>query len=140
MTIEQNKATVRRVVEEIWNKGNMAVADEVIAPDYVFRVPGGHEYRGPEGLKQIVARERKAFPDLNISIKDLVAEGDTVALDARIHGTFRNEFMGITPTGKEFDFEAATFVHFTGGKEVEATELIDQLSMFHQLGVSVPLH
>jgi len=78
MSTEENKAVIRRVIEEVWNKGNLAVADEVIANNYVFDA-AGQEFKGPEGLKQAVTIYRTAFPDFHITIDDMVAEGDKVA-------------------------------------------------------------
>lgn len=138
MSTEENKASVRRIIEELWNEGNMAVCDEVLAPNYVFRIPDGQEYKGADGLKQYVTMARTAFPDLHLTIDDMFAEGDKVAIRCTWTGTFKGEMMGIAPTGKQIKMNAAVFCRFEGGKEVEAVELADQLTMFQQLGVSPP--
>ncbi len=67
MSAEENKAVLRRIEEEIFNKGDLAVVDELIAPDYVYHGSGGQEYKGPEGFKQIVTMFRTAFPDLHMT-------------------------------------------------------------------------
>jgi predicted SnoaL-like aldol condensation-catalyzing enzyme len=79
MSIEENKALARRVIEEMFNNGNLDVADELIAPDYVDHDPAMPEdIHGPEGFKEYVSVYRSAFPDLHIQIEDQVAEGDKV--------------------------------------------------------------
>jgi predicted SnoaL-like aldol condensation-catalyzing enzyme len=81
MSVEQNKETLRRYhIEELFNKGNLAIADKIISPDYVYHGPGGTEFKGPEGVKQMVAGFRTAFPDVHYMIEDMVAEGDKVAV------------------------------------------------------------
>jgi predicted SnoaL-like aldol condensation-catalyzing enzyme len=79
MSTEENKALARRVLEEMFNKGNLDLADEVFAPDYVDHDPAMPEdIRGPEGFKEYVSMFRTAFPDLHLEIEDQVAEGDKV--------------------------------------------------------------
>ena len=74
MSAEQNKILVRRVYDEIINKGNLNVADEAFSSDYVYRSPGSPELRGPEGFKQLVTMYRNAFPDLHLDLDNLIAE------------------------------------------------------------------
>jgi predicted ester cyclase len=78
MSVEENKAPVRRCVEEIWNKGNLAVVDELLTTDYVFHHPNGMVLHGPEEYKQLVGVVRSAFPDLHFTIDDIVAEEDKI--------------------------------------------------------------
>jgi len=138
MSTEENKAVIRRIAEEAMNKGNLAVADELVAPNYVFHGAGGQEYKGIEGFKQFVTMMRKAFPDLRMTLEDVVAEGDKVMHIGRIRGTFRGEMMGMAPTGKTIDITAATLSRFAGGKEVEAWQYVDTLDMYKQLGIAPP--
>src|SRR5262249_11820517 len=93
MSIEQNKATARRWSEELWGKGNLAVADEIIAPEYVRHDPGDpFPARGPEDVKRILTMLRTMLPDLRIQIEAMVAEDDmvlsryTTTRHARLHG------------------------------------------------------
>lgn len=137
MSTEENKAMVRSVVEEILNKGNLAVADEIMASNYVYHYPL-FEVKGPEGFKQLIGTMRTAFPDINATIEDLIAEGDMVAVRFTIQGTFKGEMMGIAPTGKHLTFSEAVFIRFENGKEVEATPYADMLSFYQQLGISPP--
>jgi predicted ester cyclase len=135
---ENNKAILRHQhVEELFNKGNLAIADEIISLEYVFHGPMG-EMKGPEGIKQIVTAWRTTFPDGHYTIDDMVAEGDKVAVRYTMTGTFKGEYMGIAPTGKKANLTSAIFYRFKGGKEVEATSFSDSLIMYQQLGIPIP--
>ncbi len=138
MSVEENKAVVRRHVEELFNKGDLSVADEIISADYVYHSPLGMEFKGPEGVKQMVAMARDAFPDIHFTIDDMVAEGDVVAVRYTYTGTHKGEYMGIAPTGKKINLTTAIFYRFVDGKEVEALSYGDTLALFQQLGVSPP--
>lgn len=137
MSAEENKAVVRRVVDEILNKGNLEVADEVMASNYVYHFPM-MEIKGPEGYKQLTGMMRTAFPDVNVTIDSLTAEGDMVAAIITMKGTFKGEMMGMAPTGNQFSFQEAIFIRFEGGKEVEATPFGNMIEFYQQLGISPP--
>jgi steroid delta-isomerase-like uncharacterized protein len=137
MSVEKNKTNIRRHVEELWNKGDLAVADKIISPDYVYHNPLG-EFKGPEGFKQMVAMELKSFPDIHFTIDDMVAEGDKVAVRYTFTGTFKGDFAGMAPTGKGFKMTAAFFYRFKDGKQVEALPFADNLTFYQQLGISPP--
>lgn len=138
MSTEQNKAIERQVFEEL-NKGNLGIIDELFAPEYVYHGPAGMEAKGPGGFKQIMMAARAGFPDWNMKIEDMMAEGDMVATRAIYSGTHKGEFMGIPPTGKHFTMAAHVMVRFVDGKEVEAWGIGDMVSMLQQLGVAPPL-
>jgi predicted ester cyclase len=89
VSVEENKAIVRRWTEEGFGKGNLAVADEVVATDFVNHNPVAEQRPGREGLKQAVAMLRGAFPDLRVEIEDMIAEGDRVAIRDTIRGIHR---------------------------------------------------
>lgn len=132
---EENKAILRhKHVEELFNKGNSAVADEIISPDYVYHGAAG-ETKGPEGVKQMVTTLRTAFPDVHFTIDDMVAEGDNVAVRYTWTGTHRGEYMGISPTGKQMSVTMAGFYRFAGGKELDVVTYVDMLNFYQQLGV-----
>ena len=137
MSVEENKTSARRIIEEAVNKGNLAVVDEILAPNYVYHSDSG-DVKGPEGLKQYFTVLRTAFPDVNITIEDMVAEGDMVAYRFICKGTFKGEMMGIPPTGKQVTFPEAHFIRFEGNKEVEEWPYADSLTLYQQLGVSPP--
>ena len=136
MSIEQNKAMFRRMVEEMFNQGNLSVVDEVMAADFVEHeelppgLPGGLE-----GVKVLTAQLREAFPDFKAVIEDLVAEGDRVVSRMVWTGTQKGEFMGIPPTGKSISVEVIDIVRVDGGKFVEHWGIMDNMTMMQQLGV-----
>jgi steroid delta-isomerase-like uncharacterized protein len=138
MSVEKNKAAVHRRVEELWNKGNLSVADELVTHDWVMYEPNGIEIRGPEGFKQLVTVIRTALPDLHFTIDDMVGEGDIVVYRFTMRGTFKGPLMGIAPTGKQINFKEAHFIRFSDGKEVEALAFGDMLTWYQQLGIPVP--
>jgi steroid delta-isomerase-like uncharacterized protein len=134
MSVEENKALMRRIFE-VFNTGNMAVADEVIAADVVdHQAPPGIA-PGRAGFKQLITVFRNAFPDIQMTIVDLIADGDKVVARSTMRGTHRGEFMGIPPTGKQFTATSIDIVRFAGGKGVEHWGNSDDLGMLQQLGV-----
>lgn len=139
MSTEENKAMIRRVWEEVLNKGDLAAADELMAPNYVYHGSGGQEFKGPEGFKQLVTMFRTAFPDFRITVEDMVAEVDKVAHRATMRGTHKGDLMGIAPTGKQVTIAAIVISRFAGVKEVEAWSNLDQLGMMQQMGIAPPM-
>ena len=137
MSVEENKAVIRRVTEEILNKGDMSLVPELIAPDYVYHSRFG-EFKGPEGFKQFVKMMNNAFPDIHYTIDDMVAEGDKLAARITFRGTFKGKFGDIEPTGKQFNMTIAFFFRLAGGKEVDSLPYIDMLTWYRQLGITPP--
>jgi len=135
MSTEVYKAMDRRVVDEIINKGNMAVADELFASEYVYHGPGGQELNGPEGFKQLITIYRTAFPDIHMTIEDMVAEGDKLVTRWTVCGTHKGELMGIAPTGNQISITGIVIYRIAGDKFVESWENFDQMAMMQQLGV-----
>ena len=137
MSAHENKALARRVFEEVWNKGNLAVADEVWANNFVgHAVPD--EIKGPEGVRQFFSVFRSAFPDLQFTIEDQIAEGDKVVTRWTLRGTHEGEFQGIAPTGKQMAMTGITVQRIAGGRIVEGWTNRDALGMLVQLGVVPP--
>ena len=135
MSAEQNKALARRVLEEMFNKGNLDAADELLAPDYVDHDPAMPEdVHGPEGFKQYVGAYRSAFSDLHVQIEDQVAEGDKVVTRWTGTGTHDGELAGIAPTGKRLTLPGMEIVRISGGKLVKGWEGYDSMNMMRQLG------
>lgn len=133
-TEERNKAGFRRVYEEGLNGGNLAVADELIDPEFLDREAHPGENRGPESLRQLITMLRTAFPDLHFEIEDLIAEGDTVAGRLIMNGTHEGPLMGMPPTGRVVRQAHMHFVCFRDGKAVEHWGVRDDVSMMRQLG------
>src|SRR5262249_21273374 len=135
MLSEQNKATARRWSEELWGRGNLAIADEIIAPDYVRHDPGDpFPARGPGDVKRIVTMLRKMLPDLHIEIEAMVAEGDMVVSRYTATATDSVGYMGMAPTGKTIRSTAIQFFRFDDGKVVESWAVRDDLGTLRQLG------
>jgi steroid delta-isomerase-like uncharacterized protein len=132
---EKNKSIVRRSFEELFTHGDLDVADEVFASDYVGHDPAlPQEIRGPEQFKQFVMMYRNAFPDLELTVEDQVAEGDEVVTRFTARGTHRGELMGIPPTGKKVVVTGISIDRMKDGKSVESWTNYDLLSMLQQLG------
>ncbi len=133
---EQNKTAVRRLFDELWNKGNLPVADELIAPTYTHHDASTPDVgRGPESEKKRVTLYRTAFPDIRLTIEDIMAEGETVMARWSCRGAHRGDLSGIAPTGKQFAISGVTIARFTNGKMVEGWVNWDALGLMQQLGV-----
>ncbi len=136
MSIEENKALVQRFVEEVWNKGNLAAADEFLAANSVGHDPDAPGLApGVEGFKQVFTMFRTAFPDLHVTVEDMIAEGDKVVSRTTARGTHKGELMGIAPTGKQVTVAEIRIHRIAGGKIVEHWGIVDKLSLMQQLGV-----
>ncbi len=134
MSAEENKALVRRFVEEFWNEGNMSAANELMAPDAKIYLPTG-EVVNPDAAKGFAATWREAFPDWHSTFEELIAEGDRVAERWTGRGTHRGELQGIPPTGKRVEAPGSVFYRIGGGKIVELWGQLDMMSLMQQLGV-----
>ena len=134
MSAEENKALVRRFVDEFWTEGNAATADELMAPDAEIHMPTG-EVVDLDGLKGFASTWRESFPDWNSTFEELIAEGDRVAERWTGRGTHRGELQGIPPTGKRVEVPGSVFYRIVGGKIVEFRGQLDMMRLMQQLGV-----
>ncbi len=134
MSAEENKALIRRFIEEV-DKGNVEVLDRFVAPDYVDHnpppIPG--LAGGLLGLKQMFTFFLKATPGSHV-IEDLIAEGDKVVARITGHGTHEGEIFGLLPTGKQVSMTGIAIYRIAGGKIVERWAQHDILGLMHQLG------
>jgi predicted ester cyclase len=140
MSLEQNKAVTRRLFEDVYNAKNVALIDELTTPDYVDHnlTPGLDT--GPAGLKQFVQVVAASFPDNHLTIDDVVAEGDRVAVRRTSYNTHTGEpFFGISPSGNTAVFTGTTVYRLVDGRIAELWYNADALALFHQLGVPLPL-
>jgi steroid delta-isomerase-like uncharacterized protein len=120
-TEEENKATFKRYIEEVWNQGRLELADEIFDRYLAHQADGLTLQRGPEDVKRFVSEFRAAFPDFHISIDDQIAEGDKVVVHATIRGTHHREFRGMAPTGKVIEERGFSVFRFSSeGKVVES--------------------
>lgn len=129
-----NESTMRRFVEEVINKGDFPLLDELVHPKYVYRSPD-QEVHGREDLGSLLGAYREAFPDLHLTIDELLIAGDKAALAFTLSGTNDGELMGNPATGKQVKVNGVTLSRFENGKIIEEWELLDQLSMYQQLGI-----
>ena len=136
MSLEQNKANTRRFMEEVFNKGNLAVIDELLSTNFVDHMHPPGTPPGLDAAKQINTMMRAAFPDIHATVEDIIAEGDKVAVRATWTGTHKGEFMGMPPTGKSFKISAIDVMRIgDDGKALEHWGSTDMLGMMQQLGV-----
>jgi steroid delta-isomerase-like uncharacterized protein len=133
---EENKAIVRRSIEELWTKGNLPAADELFTESYIHHDPSTPDFGGgPEGEKKRVMFYRTAFPDLQFIIEQMIGENETVTCRWSSTGTHRGPLNVIAPSGKKVSVSGMTFCRLAGGKIVEAWVNWDTLSLLQQLGV-----
>ena len=135
MSIEANKAVVRRTFEEVWNQGNADAVPALYAPDVVWHAPHAAEGHGPAFMQRLVARVRAAFADFQLTCEELIAEGDQVVSRYTITGTHRGTWEGIAPTGKEVALKGVSIARLRDGKCVEVWNMPDALGLLQQLGV-----
>jgi predicted ester cyclase len=134
MGTEENKANARRFVEEAINRGNVAVADEQAAPNFVdHSLPPGAPPT-VEGIKAFLMQFRAAFPDLHYTIEDQIAEGDRVVQRLTGTGTMKGDFMGMPAANKSAKWSEIHITRWANDKAVEHWGVVDQMDMLAQLG------
>ena len=137
MSIEENKSIVRRYFAGAYEVD--AVVDELLAPDYVGRFPPNPDVSGVEAVKLFNQQTRAAFPDLQLTVDEVIGEGDKVVVRWTMRGTHLGEMRGgIAPTGKPFVVTGTTTNRVANGKIAEAWGNIDLLGLMLQLGLVTP--
>jgi len=131
---ESNERIIRRFVDEIVNRGDTSALREMVHPDYVYRSPG-EEFRGPDGLAALLNGYREAFPDLQMEIDELLVADNATVLEFTLTGTHRGDLLGIPATGRQVSVNGMVRSRFRDGRIAEEWEILDQLSLFEQLGV-----
>jgi steroid delta-isomerase-like uncharacterized protein len=133
--VQQNKAIYRRFIQKVFNEGQLNNLDEFLSQAYVVHdAPPGTPPRGTDAIKHIVTMFRTAFPDLDITIDELVAEGDKVCARATTRGTHQGPIFGIPPTGKTVEMTGLTMVTISDGRLVESWVKNDVMGLMKQLG------
>ena len=135
---EENKALARRAWEAVFNQRNLDALDEfyAYAADAVWHQPD-QDLQGLEEVKQWLARPFEAFPDLNVTVEDVIAEGDKVVIRYTSGGTHQGETGGLgPPTGRQIELEGIAIQRFEGSKIVEFWDRFDNLSLLQQLGLA----
>lgn len=139
MSLEQNKALVRRLFKEDLNEADQEtrsrVADEIVAVDFVDHTNPPELQYGLESHKQIVTILHTSFPDLHWEYEEPIAEGDKVAMRVTMYATHNGEFFGIPPTGKQVKVSGSHILRVANGKIAEHWGNSDDLGMMQQLGV-----
>lgn len=137
-TTAENKALVRRLIEEAANEKDFDVYEELLANDFILHTPSGPEetVTGVEAYEEFVRGFFEAFPDLTVTIEEIVAEDDLVAYRATYTGTHEGDIMGIPATGKTMRIDGNVFVRMVDGKVAELNGQLDTLRMMQQLGVT----
>jgi predicted ester cyclase len=132
----------RRLLEETFNDGNLPLIDQLVAPDAVNHDPAEppelQALRGPEVFKQTVQMYRTAFPDVRITVDDVIAAGDKVAVRWHSEGTHRGELAGLAPTGVRGSVTGISIDRWKDGKVVESWTEWDNLGLARQLGAAPP--
>jgi predicted ester cyclase len=136
MASESYKTIVRRVNEEAFSAdGDLSVIDEFVAVDLVDHTAPPHLQQGNQSLKQLALLWRQAFPDLKVTVHDILAEDDLVVIAWSGGGTHLGDLMGIPPTGKTGFMTGITFNRMQEGRIVERWGNNDQAGLFIQLGL-----
>ena len=132
--MSNNRELLERFYEEVMNRGNLSFIDEFCSPDYVEH---DDDALSPdrEGLKQHVATIRQGFPDLHVTVEDILMDGDRVAARTRATGTHRGNFAGLQPTNKQVAIDGMDLVRVVDGKLAEHWGMMDERGMMQQLGM-----
>ncbi|MEQ1898818.1 MAG: ester cyclase [Vicinamibacterales bacterium] len=130
---EANKAKMRQFYGEVVQKGNVAMLDELMAPNFVDHNPGPGQAPGAEGVKQFFAAMHAALTGLQVSVDHVIAEGDTVAAHVSMRGTHTGDLMGIPPSGKEVVMRISDIVRIENGKAVERWGVEDMSGLVPQV-------
>jgi steroid delta-isomerase-like uncharacterized protein len=129
-----NEALVRRWFEEVWDKGRAEAIDEMMAADCVAHGLGDTPAVGPGAFKAFHAQFRGAFPDIRITVDDVVLQGDRAATRFTIRATHRGDHLGVPATGRQVTFPAMSIVRCRNGQIAEGWNVVDMLGMLQQVG------
>jgi steroid delta-isomerase-like uncharacterized protein len=133
MSLEENKALVRRYYEAMWNRWDLSLVDALIGEGLTFRGSLGIAVQGREGFRDYMGAVRRAFPDFHNRIEELVAEGDKVVVRLTYTGTQRGELFGIAPTGKRVAYAGVAIFRIEAGRIAEGWVLGDVHGLMQQL-------
>lgn len=132
---EQNKALVQRFMDEVFKRRDPQLVHQFLSSDYVWHGPGGQDVRGPDGARQMMAMYFAAFPDLEITPQEMIAEGDKVVTRWTARGTHKGALLGAAPTGKPVTVSGVIISRVKDGKIVEEWEQFEELGMLQQIGL-----
>lgn len=135
MSTEANKTLVRRFIEDVYNQGNLQVVDDLFGPDFTIPDVLPPVPPGPENIKQHVTAWRNAFPDIHVTLEDLIAEEDKVVYRWTVRGTHQGAFMGAPGTGRTVTTAGIVILRVANGRFVELWQSYDRLDFLRQLGL-----
>lgn len=130
----QPEKLIRSLIDDVFNNGNLSMLDAIIHPEYQYKSPAG-TLQGIEQLKEFIQAFRRAFPDLSLQIEDFFAHDDRSCTAFTLKGTHEEDFMEIPATKKSVLVQGMVMSRFKDGKISEDWEILDNLSLFQQLGV-----
>jgi steroid delta-isomerase-like uncharacterized protein len=136
--MEHNKTIIRQFIDETLNKGDIEAAEKFVAKDVIEQVPFPGQGPGIEGLKDVLAGMRAAFPDMHWTVQEQIAEGDKVVSRFEWTGTHRGPFLGVEPTGRPVQVWGIVIDRLQDGKIKNTCILMDALGLMAQLGVLPP--
>lgn len=134
MSNETNKAIIRRMLEQVMNEGRLDLVEEFFTEDLASYTVGWPPATGQEHLKQFITMTHNAFPDLQLTIDDALADGEKVAIRWTMNGTNDGELLGLPATGKQVSQSGTTFYRLANGRIAETWFLADDLGLMRQLG------
>ena len=130
----QPEELIRSLIEDVFNRGNLSVLDAIIHPEYQYTSPDS-QLQGIDQLKEFILAFRRAFPDLSLQIDDLFTYDDRSCTAFTLRGTHEEDFMGIPATKKSVQVQGMVMSRFKDNKIFQDREILDNLSLFQQLGV-----
>lgn len=133
-------AAVRRLLDEVWGKGNLDVTHELLTEDFVRHGPDveGGQITSREAFKGLVTAYRDGIPDLDVPIMEIFEFGDRVLVTWGVTGTMTGPALGQQPTGKKLNITGQHMLRFADGKIVEEWVAYDALGLVQQLGLQLP--
>ena len=138
MSSDQNKTLTRRFYDEVFNKKNFGVIDELCAPGFVDHNPAPGQGSGLQGLKSWMQQFLQAFPDMKVTVHEMIAEGDVVVTRLTCQGTHKGTFMGAAPTGRSVRFSALDMVRIKNGQATEVWHEGNDALVMMELGAHMP--
>ena len=135
MPEQDNIAVLNRFIEEVINQGKLSVCDEIVEENFIELDPLPGQRQGREGLKEVIAMMRAAFPDIHWVIDETIASSEKVVSRFTWTGIHRGPFLGIPPTGKHVSVKGVVIDRISGGRMADSRILMDSLGMMQQLGV-----
>jgi steroid delta-isomerase-like uncharacterized protein len=139
LSADRTDSLIRRMVERAFNQGMLTVVDELLAPNGITHIPSWGMPHTREGLKQLIALFRSAFPDMRCIVEDEISVGDRVAAHWMLRGTQTGLFLGNRPSSRSIVVQGMIFARIENGQIAESWTLLDQMGVLQQLGIVPPL-